>query len=138
MKHVGWIHMIWIQVVWIAMLGMALPVGAHHSTRAEFDDRQIVTMRAVVRHVSWLNPHANILVAADDPPGTEWRIELPSPIGLIKRGWNRDDLKAGDRVTLAVWLAKNGSKLASMRTITLADGRTVSGSSPWDNPVRQP
>jgi hypothetical protein len=38
-------------------------------------------------------------------------------------------------VTVEVWAAKNGDRLANARTVLLADGRTLSGKSMWDVPL---
>ncbi len=134
--------MVMKNVAVMTMLIAALPLAAHHSTRAEFDDSRIVTMSGTVREVTWMNPHANLLVTVTDPAGdvpgnaAEWRIELPSPNSLVRQGWKREDLKAGDRVTMGLWLAKDGSKTAAMRMITFPDGRVISGVSSWDNPIK--
>jgi len=48
---------------------------------------------------------------------------------LYRNGWRIDSLKVGDKVTIDGWLAKDGSNLANMRTVTLADGKTVFGAS---------
>jgi hypothetical protein len=52
-------------------------------------------------------------------------VEWASPIDLRKAGWTRDALKVGDSVTVEGWLARDGSKLASGRTIALASGKRL-------------
>src|SRR3546814_6249310 len=52
-----------------------------------------------------------------------WELELGSPNGLMRQGWTRNSLKKGDVVTITGSLAKDGSKLANARTVTLSDGR---------------
>ncbi len=122
----------------LALFIAALPLAAHHSTHAEFDDSRMVTMSGVVREVTWMNPHATLLVTVTDPDGSaaEWKIELPPPNPLVRQGWKKDDVKAGDRVTMELWLARDGSKLANMLAITLPDGRVMKGGGGWDNPVK--
>jgi hypothetical protein len=61
-----------------------------------------------------------------------WDVELPAPSHLISQGYTRKDIAPGDRITVDVWVAKNGNLLADARTVTLADGRTMSGASMWD------
>jgi hypothetical protein len=48
---------------------------------------------------------------------------------LYRAGWRIDSLKVGDQVTVEGWLAKDGTNLANMRSVTLADGKTVFGAS---------
>jgi len=58
-----------------------------------------------------------------------WSIEGGAPSMLYRNGWRTDSLKVGDQVTVDGWLAKDGSNLANMRTVTMADGKTVFGGS---------
>ena len=48
---------------------------------------------------------------------------------LLKQGWTKNSLKAGDTVTVEGLLAKDGSKSASARSVVLPDGRRVFGGS---------
>lgn len=113
-----------------------LPLTAHHSARAEFDDSKIVTMTILVREVTWMNPHATISgnVVSGGLTGAEWTIETPPPNALKRLGWQKTDLKPGDRVTMGVWVARNGETRAMLRNITLPDGRTLASlPAGWDN-----
>jgi hypothetical protein len=66
---------------------------------------------------------------------TSWNLELASPNVLRRNGWTRTSLNVGDEVTVEGSLAKNGSKMANARVVTLADGRKVfAGSSGGDAP----
>ncbi len=105
-----------------------LPLAAHHELRAEFDDHKPVSLRGIVTRFEWNNPHALLYVDVKDPSGdiVNWAIEWASPLYLRKAGWTRDSLKVGDSVTVEGWLARDGSKLASGRTIVLASGRKLS------------
>jgi len=59
-------------------------------------------------------------------------LELGSPASLIRRGWTRKSLKVGDQITVKASLAKDGSKMANARSVTLADGTSVFGASSAD------
>ena len=77
--------------------------------------------------MEWQNPHARFYVDVTDEGGkvTNWELELGSPNGLMRRGWTRNSLKPGDTVTVEGYLAKDGSKLANARNVTLGDGRKI-------------
>jgi hypothetical protein len=120
----------------LALVFAAMPLSAHHSTRAAFDSSTIVTIQGIANKLEWLNPHARFFLEVTDAAGgtVNWDVELPSPNGLMRQGWGRNDLKPGDRITVDVWLAKDGSHRAYARTVTLSDGRIMSGKSGWDDP----
>jgi len=54
--------------------------------------------------------------------------------GLFRRGWSKDMLKPGDTVTVDGYLARDGSRLANARLVTLGDGRKMSGGTAADAP----
>src|SRR5438105_4106515 len=114
------------------MLG-AVPLLAHHSVRAVFDMERTVTLRGVVTNTEWLNPHAFLYVEAAGQDGrpTQWRLEAASPNVLRRRGWNRDSLKAGDRITVVAYPAKDGSKRGSATKIMTADGKELDATDNW-------
>ena len=109
------------------VLAVGAPLFAHHSFAAEYDSAKPVTLKGTVTKMEWLNPHARFYVDVKDDAGkmTNWELELGSPNGLMRRGWTRNSLKPGDSILVEGYLAKDGSKLANARQITLADGRKV-------------
>ena len=122
-------------VVGTGLLLTAAPALPHHSFAAEYDSTKPVSLTGTVTKVEWMNPHARFYSDVKDGSAgvTNWELELGSPNGLMRAGWNRNSLKVGDVVTVKGSLAKDGSKLANARSVVLADGTQVLGASSQDN-----
>jgi len=120
----------------LGLAAAAVPVFAHHSFAAEFDGAKKVTLTGVVTKMDWVNPHAYIYVdvKGDDGAMVNWAIETGAPNALYRQGWRKDDLKAGDMVTLEAFLAKDGSHTAAARTVKLPGGRSVFAGTPNSTP----
>lgn len=111
----------------IALMPAAL--FAHHNFRSVFDTNLPVEVTGVVTEVRWVNPHARFYVEVEGQDGEviTWDFELASPNSLYRRGWRRDSLKPGDRVTVTAFRARNAPHLANTSTVTLSDGNRVFG-----------
>ena len=112
------------RVIMTAAAGLllaALPVIAHHSMRAEYDETRLITLSGTVAKVSWKNPHVMLSLEAKTNSGetANWEIELASPNGLLMQGWKVDSLKPGDRVTVSGYAAKSGSRVLNAKKIVL-------------------
>src|SRR5437773_3083460 len=118
----------------ILVLG-AVPLLAHHSFAAEYDANKPIKITGTVTKVEWMNPHARFYVDVKEADGkvTSWNFELGAIPVLLKQGWRKDSLKAGDQVYVEGSLAKDGSKSANAWLVKLPDGRRVfAGSSAGD------
>ena len=111
----------------VLVLAYAIPMSAHHSVESEYDVSKRVTIQGVVTKIEWTNPHARFWVDAKNDDGTvsNWEMELPPPNALKLRGVRMDFVKQGDPVTVDLWRAKNGSRLAHALDVTLRDGRVL-------------
>ena len=124
-------------VAGLALVASAVPLAAHHSFAAEYDANKPITLKGAVTKIEWTNPHARFYVDVKDDKGavTNWNLELASPNVLTRNGWTRKSLNVGDVVTVEGSLAKDGSKMANARLVTLAGGKKVfAGSSGGDAP----
>jgi primosomal replication protein N len=119
-------------VVTAGLLAAGVPLLAHHSFEAEYDFNKPVKLSGTVTKMEWMNPHAHFYIDVKDDNGavTNWNCELGAIPVLLKQGWRKDSLKAGDQVTVEGFLAKDGTKgMANARRVTLPDGRRVFGGS---------
>ena len=124
-----------LSLAW-GLVAASVPAFAHHSFAAEFDGNKKITLTGVVTKVDWVNPHAYIYVdvKGDDGAVVNWAIETGAPNALYRQGWRKDDLKAGDTVTLDAFLAKDGSHTAAARNVKLPSGRSVFAGTPNSTP----
>jgi hypothetical protein len=112
-------------------LAMALPALAHHSG-AMFDPSRTETITGTVTEFNWTNPHSSFKVDVTGPDGkvATWAIEMNSPGNLVRVGWKRTTIKAGDKVTVTVRPLRDGKPGGSYMSIKLADGTVLSGVGP--------
>jgi hypothetical protein len=78
-----------------------------------------------------MNPHSWIRMDVPGADGklTRWSVETGSTNALFRRGWRKDSLRPGDRVTIDAFRAKDGSNTANANSVKLPDGRLVSAGS---------
>src|SRR5215469_698422 len=85
-----------------------IPLFAHHSFSAEYDQSKTLTLTGKMVNFEWVNPHSWIHVEVTNPDGT-------------KTVWK------GETVTLRGIPAKDGSHHLFAQGVTRADGKTVLG-----------
>ena len=97
------------------------------SFAAEFDAKSPVKVEGTVTRMQWTNPHAWVYIDASKPDGTveKWAIEVGSPTVLFRRGFKRNSLPPGTKIVVEGYRAKDGSRRANGRDITLADGKKL-------------
>ena len=115
----------------LVVIGAALahpaPARSHHSNVA-YEVNKVITITGVVREFEWVNPHTWVHVVVDDGKGgkVEWAAEGRAPGVLLRAGWTRSILKAGETVTVDMSPSKDGSKVSIIARVTKADGTILS------------
>jgi len=103
---------------------VAATANAHHSFAAEFLGDQTRTIEGVVTEVWFKNPHVRYYIEVTNDKGEteKWDVRTSSPTLLVRRGWNRETISAGDRVKIEGYLGRDGRKIMSLINIELPDG----------------
>ena len=99
---------------------------AHHSY-AMFDTSGTKTVP--VTKLEWMNPHAFlwVYVPSTQKAGTYdlWGFENGSPSVLQGYGWNKDTLKAGDKIAVEYWPLRDGSIGGHCEKVKLSEDRVL-------------
>ena len=112
------------------ILALALPVYAHHSAAALFDDSKNVEVKGTVKLWRFSNPHPLLVLEVTDPKGqkVEWDISFGNPSSnmLRKRGWSGETFKFGELVVAKGHPARDPAVGAmDSAVVTRADGKPV-------------
>ncbi|HWG29889.1 MAG TPA: DUF6152 family protein [Steroidobacteraceae bacterium] len=107
-------------------LAAAGAVRAHHSG-AMFDTQKLVTLTGTVRLFQWANPHCWIQLYAPALDGkmVEWSVEMGSTTELYRSGWRPHTLQAGQKISVVVHPARDGSPGAAFVSATGEDGAAL-------------
>ena len=105
---------------------LAAPALAHHSF-AMFDQSKVLYLSGTVKEFELINPHVWLQVVVADPKGETavWAFEGGSVPQLLKLGWSKDNLKAGDMVEVGYRPMKDGSHGGQLMSVKQANGKRV-------------
>ncbi len=114
----------------IKLLGLTLltvtAALAHHSF-AMFDNTRTVTIAGTIKEFQWTNPHTFTWIDVPNSQGgaDTWAIEGMSPNYLGRRGWSKNTLKPGDKVSIVINPLKESGHGGVFLRCTLADGKEM-------------
>lgn len=113
----------------IAVVALGAPLVAlpHHST-ANFDFTKADTVTGTVRYFSFTNPHSfiDLEVAGADGKPHSYKIFTVARVVMTRSGWQLDDLKSGDKVTITGNPDRKDPEFMYLTKIVFASGKV------WD------
>lgn len=109
-----------------ALLSAAPLVQAHHSF-AMFDFEKVAQIEGVVREMRFTAPHVWLYVTVTDAATgktLEYGIEGAAPNTLLRAGWKRESIKAGDHVKVTIHPLRTGEPGGSLMALSV-NGRDL-------------
>jgi len=116
----------------LAIFLCAAHTHAHHSFTAEFVADKTATLSGTISQVWFRNPHVRYLIVVENEDGVAetWDARGSPVVWLARKGWTQDTIKVGDKVDMYGYLGRDGIKMLSIMTITLADGTVLIDKAP--------
>jgi hypothetical protein len=113
-----------VLIAGISLLLVPTMLLAHHALQAQFDMKQTITLTGAVTKMDWSNPHVRLyLEVKNESKSVTWELYLASPNQQMMNGWKIDTYRRGDRVSVDVYPARNGSSVGFARKVTAVSGR---------------
>ena len=102
-------------------------LAAHHSFAEFYDREKPVTLTGTFVGMQWESPHMHFHISVTEADGRVriYGIEGGPPRNLVKTGWTRGMLKAGDKVTVFGYMARDGGPRLSAVWTIVPDGRKL-------------
>ena len=129
-------------VIAAGLLLAPVPVKAHHSFAAAFDEKRPINLQGTVTKVELINPHSWLWIDVKSPDGkvVNWGIEGGPPTNLFRNGITKTSLPVGTEIKVFGYQAKSGETKGVGVFVEYPDGRKVfmGGSAPGANGQQPP
>jgi hypothetical protein len=112
----------------LSLLGLVAPVLAHHS-HAMYDITKWIVLEGTVKQVVLIAPHSIVYLDVKDERGATatWALEATAPAGIFGNGVGREDVRAGDKVSVRCHLLRDGASGCLLGFITPLHGDAARG-----------
>ena len=90
-----------VLVAALVILGVTIPLRAHHGDAGRYDE-DVITVTGTVVAVQMVNPHSHIIFdVVQNGKTVRWNAELGQPQQLIKQfGWTPQTIQKGMKLTM--------------------------------------
>jgi hypothetical protein len=109
----------------LAVVALTLPLSGHHSSIAEFDRNNFVSITGKLTRIEW-GPHGHAFVDVTGANGATltWSGDIGPAHLLAGKGWPRDAVAklVGEKATMRGFWAKNGDARMHVISLTTAKG----------------
>jgi hypothetical protein len=118
--------------VWCAVLPLVLAHGAlaHHS-HAMFDMSRSLQVKGTAAKFEWTNPHMFLWVYVPDSRQSSgyrlYAFESGALVAMARIGWDRDAVKASEKLTVDYMPLKDGRPGGVLLKVTRENGQTLMG-----------
>ena len=104
----------------------------HHSLAVEFTAEEKIAIVGTVTEIWFRNPHVRYYVETENSSGESenWDVRTSSPSLLVRKGWTKNTIKVGDKISIFGHPGRDGRKLLSVISIKLPDGSSLGQSYP--------
>ena len=131
-----------VTVIAAGLLLVPVPLSAHHSFAAAFDEKKPINLQGTITRVELINPHSWLWLDVKDKDGkvVNWGIEGGPPTNLFRNGITKGSLPVGTEIKVFGYQAKSGETKGVGVFVEYPDGRKVfmGGSAPGANGREQP
>ena len=101
-------------------------INAHHSFAVEFTAEKTIEIEGVVSEIWFRNPHVRYYVdIIDNNEIISWDVRTSSPSLLVRKGWTKNTIQVGDKISIIGHPGRDGRKLLSVISIKLPDGSSL-------------
>lgn len=117
-------------VIALGVVGICIPLFAHHGTAGVYDYGHRITTKATVSQYVWANPHVQIYFVLKNDKGESetWGVETVSPGNAINSGWNKKTFQVGDQLLVSFVPAKNDRHFGTCtQFVFVASGKRLGG-----------
>ena len=104
----------------------------HHSFAVEFTAEKKIAIVGTVTEIWFRNPHVRYYVETENFSGEieNWDVRTSSPSLLVRKGWTKNTIKVGDKISIFGHPGRDGRKLLSVISIKSPDGSSLGQSYP--------
>jgi hypothetical protein len=97
-----------------------------------FDSTKSITLKGTVKDIAYANPHVWVYLTVVNDKGqpVTWGMEGGNLGGLYRMGWQKDTVKAGDKITMQIHPLRDGTPGGQIMRVTMEDGRVFGRGGP--------